>query len=128
MQSIKIPFSFSNGSVANTTDAALSTQQRIIDVLVTIPGERAINTGYGVGIQGLLYEAMDALVFDDFKSDAISKLNEVIDSGKVLDITISTPESEQMAYIEDSAIEVKVVYSVPSFGVRNFTFNVSSDI
>jgi hypothetical protein len=76
-----------------------------------------------------LYEPLDTLVFDDFKADAIVKVNEALDSGTVLDITISYPDSVQMAYLEDSSILVTVVYSLPSTGsTRTFTFNVSSDI
>jgi len=129
MKAIKIPFSFSDGSVAVTTDIAKITEDKIVDALVTSNSERAINTSYGVGIKSLLYEPLDTLVFDDFKTDAIVKVNDAIDSGRVLDISISYPNSPQMAYLEDSSILVTVVYTTPSVGgVRSFNFNVSSDI
>lgn len=129
MQAIKIPFSFSNGGVAAVTDIAKITENQIVDVLLTNNTERAINVQYGVGIKSLLYEPMDTLVFDDFKTDALTKVNDAIDSGTVLDITISYPDSPQMAYIEDSTILVTVVYALPAAGgTRTFSFNVSSDI
>lgn len=128
MKAIKIPFSFSNGGVTETTDVIKATEQKIVDILTTRPGERAITTNYGVGIQGLLYEMMNPLVFDDFKMDALSKINEELDSGRVLDISITYPDSPEMAYVEDSVIEVNVQYKIPLYGVRTISFNVTSDI
>lgn len=128
MQAISMPFSFSNGGVTATADLATITQNKIIDVLVTNNSERAINSSYGVGVSSLLYEPLESLVFDDFKADALVKVNEAIDSGTVLDITITYPEAIQMSYIEDSMILITVVYSLPSTGTTNtFTFNVSAD-
>lgn len=129
MKAISIPFSFSNGGVAATADLTKMTEDKIVDALITSNSERAINASYGVGIKSLLYEPMDTLVFDDFKSEALVKVNEAIDSGKVLDISISYPNSPQMAYLEDSSILVTVVYALPSVGgTRTFNFTVSSDI
>jgi hypothetical protein len=128
MKAIKIPFSFSGGGVVETTDVLKSTEQKIVDVLTTRPGERAINTNYGVGIQGLLYEVMNPLVFDDFKSEAIVKINEELDSGRVLDMSITYPDSPEMSFAEDSVISINVLYSVPLYGTRSLLFTVTSDI
>ena len=128
MKSISIPFTFSNGKVATTSSIDTITQQKITDVLITGSGERAINTSYGVDIRSLLYEPLDSLAFDDFKQDALSAINDVLDSGRVIDISISYPNSPQMAYPEDSTIAVSVTYQVPPYSGRTFTFNVSSDI
>lgn len=128
MKSISVPFSFSNGSVAQTSDITKITEQKIIDTLVTLPGERAINTGYGAGASTLLYEPLDTLAFDDFKQEAISAVNEALDSGKVIDITITYPNSPQMSYSEDSTIAITVRYIVPPYGGRTFSFNLTSDI
>jgi hypothetical protein len=128
MKSIKIPFSFSDGGVAFTDDILQITQQKIVDVLTTSPGERAINTGYGADIRSLLYEPIDNLVFEDFKNDALDAINETLDSGRVVDISVAYPDSPQMAYPEDSVISITVRYVVPPYGGRSFTFNVSSDI
>jgi hypothetical protein len=125
---IKIPFSFTDGGVAETTDILKATEQKIIDNLTTRTGERAINTNYGLGIQNLLYEMVNPLVFDDFKTDAITRLNNELESGKVLDMSISYPNSPEMAFVEDSVISVNIVYSMPMNGTRTLTFNVTSDI
>lgn len=128
MKSIKIPFSFTNGGVTETTSVIDSTEQKIIDVLLTRQGERAIKAGYGVGVQSLLYELVNTLVFDDFKSDAISKINDELDTGRVLDISISYPSSPEMAFVEDSVITITVFYALPIYGNRSVSFNVTSDI
>lgn len=128
MKTISIPFTFSDGGVSETSNLDTIVQSQIVDVLMTAPGERAISVGYGANVRSLLYEPIDNLLFDDFKSDAIAALNEAVDSGRVIDITISYPDSPQMAYPEDSSVEVSVRYIVPPYGGRVFTFNVSSDI
>jgi hypothetical protein len=128
MKSINIPFSFSNGGVRESSDIATITQNKIIDVLITGSAERAINTSYGVGIQSLLYESIDSLLFDDFKSEALVKINEVLDTGSVLDISIAQEDLIQTAFVEDSTIAITVVYSLPTTNsITTFTFNVSSD-
>jgi hypothetical protein len=128
MKSINIPFSFSNGGVSESSDIAIITQNKIIDVLITNSAERAINTSYGVGIQSLLYESIDSLLFDDFKSEALVKINEVLDTGSVLDISIAQEDLIQTAFVEDSTIAITVVYSLPTTNsITTFTFNVSSD-
>ena len=128
MKVIKIPFSFSNGGVTETDSITTKTEQCIVDVLTTRSGERAINTRYGVGIQSLLYEMMNPLVFDDFKMEAMDAINEELDSGRVLDISITYPTSPEMAYTEDSVISINVQYNIPLYGNRTVSFNVTSDI
>lgn len=128
MKTITIPFSFTGGGVGETTDVLRATEQKIVDVLTTRTGERAINTNYGVGIQGLLYEVMNPLVFDDFKSEALVKINEELDSGRVLDMSITYPDSPEMAFAEDSVVSISISYSVPLYGTRSLLFNVTSDI
>ena len=128
MKTIKIPFSFSDGGITETSDIVEYTEQRIVDILTTRTGERAINTNYGIGIQGLLYEMIDSLVFDDFKTEALVKLNEEVGSARVVDMSIESPEILQAGYLEDSTVVITVVYSIPTYGTRNFSFNVTSDI
>lgn len=128
MKTIKIPFSFTDGGITETSDILEYTEQRIVDILTTRSGERAINTNYGIGIQGLLYEMIDSLVFDDFKTEALVKLNEEVGSARVVDMSIESPEILQAGYLEDSTVVITVVYSIPTYGTRNFSFNVTSDI
>lgn len=127
MKAIKIPFSFTDGGVTETTDPLVDIEQKIIDVLITRAGERAINTGYGIGVQSLVYEMMNKLVFDDFKTDAMSTINDELDYGRVLDITITYPNSPEVAFPEDSVISIKVLYNIPLYGNRTVSFDVSSD-
>ena len=128
MKSINIPFSFKDGGVSESSDVDTSTKNKIIDVLVTNKFERAINAGYGVGISSLLYESVDTLIFDDFKSEALVKINETLDSGTVLDIIISQEDLIQTAFTEDSTILVTVVYSLfTTNSVSTFTFDVNAN-
>jgi len=128
MKAIKIPFSFSNGGVSETTDIVKITEQQITDTLITRAGERAIKAGYGVGIQSLLYELENSLVFDDFKQDAMVAINEELESGRVLDISISYPNSMEMAFVEDTPVLINIYYTLPLYGTRSLLVNVTSDI
>lgn len=128
MRSIKVPFSFSGGGVATTSDILKITEQKIVDAFMTMPGERAINLGYGVGAKALLYEPLNDLSFDDFKNEALDHINQLLDSGRVVDIVMTYPDSPEMAYPEDSVISVTVRYIVPPYTGRAFSFNLSSDI
>jgi hypothetical protein len=128
MKSINIPFSFSNGGVSESSDIAIITQNKIVDVLITNSAERAINTSYGVGIQSLFFEYKETQLFVYFKSEALVKINEVLDTGSVLDISIAQEDLIQTAFVEDSTIAITVVYSLPTTNsITTFTFNVSSD-
>lgn len=128
MKVIKIPFSFSNGGVSEEFDIIKVVEQKIIDVLITRPGDRAINSGYGLGIQSLLYEMINPLIFDDFKNEAIVAINDELESGTVVDISIAYPDSPEMSFVEDSAITINVAYRLPIYGNRVLSFNVTSDI
>lgn len=126
MKAISIPFNFNNGKVSEVTDLSVITEQNIIDTLMTSPGERAINVSYGADIRSLLYEPMDTLVFDDFKMDALNKLNKVLESGTVIDITTSYADSPQNTLYEDSSLSVSVRYSLPLYGTKVFSVNVNT--
>lgn len=128
MKSISIPFRFSNGGVAITTDLNKITEQKIIDVLVTAPGERVIYKGYGANLRALLYEPLDDLIFADFKVDAIQDINESLDTGKVSDIIIGTSDNPAASVPDQDSLTVRVIYKTTPYDGGILDFNVSASI
>jgi hypothetical protein len=55
----------------------------------------------------------------------MDKINKVLASGNVVDITTSYPNSPQMSFSEDTTLSVSVKYSLPFQGYGGFTFTVN---
>ena len=62
MKSIKIPFSFEEGSVSNTNNVDTIVSQEIVNYFMTVDGERVMNSSYGGGLPRLSFEINDPLV------------------------------------------------------------------
>lgn len=110
MKSIKIPFSFENGSIRETRDRRTLEEQKIINVLVTSDMERVNRPFYGAGARDLLFELNDELVFLDFKTDALDECRIYISTCQVADI-----RGRMTDYIsgEESVMMLDVLYNIP---------------
>lgn len=113
MKSIKVPFKFDGGRLVTTTSFDTIAQQKIIDVLRTIPFERVMRHNYGANIERLLFEPIDELLFADFKVDAIQTLNESISRVQIIDMYML--DSTVTDYFTDvnTTMSVAVVYKLP---------------
>lgn len=116
---MSIPFSITNGRVASTTSLSAIAESKIISTLVTTPGERTGVPRFGAGIMQMLFEALDPLVFADFKVEASQELNARISSIDILNITIEADK----AY-GDNVAKVSVVYRLPLGATQVVTFRV----
>ena len=128
MKSIVVQFSFTSDTGAVSTTSFLNTiiEQQILDILITNPGERVMNARYGAGLNSLLFEEMDPLVFAEYRVDAMQELNEFLTVGKVVDMNITMPDNNFSFDETESTITVSVRYSVPPFGSSVVTFNLSN--
>lgn len=126
MKSISIPFNFANGRVSTTSDNNAIAKQKITDVLVTRKYERVMRPEYGAGINSLLFEPMDPLVFADYRIDALSDLNTNVSNAYIRDIQIRQGSPVQYNGSDDSTLDVRVVYDVAGMGTTVFTFTVNS--
>lgn len=127
MKSISIPFRFSNGKVAETSDNDTIARQRITDVLSTRKFERVMRPEYGAGISDLLFEPLDPLVFADYRIDALSEVNSNVSNARITDISVKQGDSVQYNGDTDSTLSVQVVYSVAGKGSSVFRFTVNSN-
>jgi len=132
MKSIRIPFSFEEGSVSSTTNVDTIVGQEVVNYFMTINGERIMNQQYGGNLPKLSFEINDPLVLADYKLDAISDVNSNLSFGKVLDIAVL--DSENTTFYEENVATVLVRYAVTPRTVSTVkltvtnTFNEESDI
>jgi len=132
MKSIRIPFSFEEGSVSSTTNVDTIVGQEVVNYFMTINGERIMNQQYGGNLPKLSFEINDPLVLADYKLDAISDVNSNLSFGKVLDIAVL--DNENTTFYEENVATVLVRYAVTPRTVSTVkltvtnTFNEESDI
>ena len=132
MRSIKIPFSFEEGSVSNTNNVDTIVSQEIVNYFMTISGERIMNAAYGGNLPQLSFEINDPLVLADYKLDAIGDVNLQLSFGKVLDMLVL--DTQNGAFDEENVANVLVRYAVSPRTISTVkltitnTFNEESDI
>ena len=122
MNNISIPFRFTGGRVASTTNVDTVARQKIIDVLTTSPAERFGLPNYGAGLYSLLFEPIDELVEADFKMDAMLEIQERVSGATVHDIRI-----KQNA-IDESTADIYVYYSLPLSPAQTFSFTITNTL
>lgn len=117
MKALKVPFSFENGKVAQTTDRFRIEEQKIVNVLVTSNFERVFRPAYGAGATTLIYELNDQLTFLDFKTEAMFELADHVRTCSVLDMQGRTD-----GYLEneETVMLIDVIYQIP-LGVAQTT-------
>ena len=127
MSAIKTPFQIApSGRVAHVLDQNTIARQQILDVLTTSKFERTMRAGYGAGANELMYEPVDALIFSEFKVDAMMELNKQVHMASVIDIRVSPLSTPYFGDGENTSIEISVYYKTASPGVQSLTFNVVS--
>lgn len=118
MKSISIPFSITNGKVSSTTSSVAASEYKIINTLVTTPGERTGIPSFGAGIYRMVFEMNDELVMSDYRTDAMQEL-----SARVSSVNIMNMKMEPDRYLENVA-NVNVVYKLPLSNPQLLTFKV----
>jgi len=132
MKSIRIPFSFEEGSVSNTTNVDTIVSQEIVNYFMTIDGERVMNSSYGGGLPRLSFEINDPLVLADYKLDVVTEANLNLSFGKVLDLLVV--DTADNTFYEDNVATVLVRYAVSPRTISTVklvvtnTFNEESDV
>lgn len=119
MYTLAAPFNIANGKVSSVTSVSKDIEQKILNVLVTMPIERIGVQGYGLGIQGLLFEPIDELIEADIKTDAVLNISSQISGVDVVDITFRQDP------LNASALKVTVYYKTPLSTVQSSTYEIN---
>lgn len=106
MRAIRTPFNVVGGSVDFTRSQTTVAEQKIIDVLSTLPAERLGVQGYGIGLSNLLFEPIDELVQSDLKVEILTELRDRISGITLHDVRFASSYDE-------GVLDVTVVYSLP---------------
>lgn len=68
MREIRVPFQFDvTGSVAFVDGEVAATQQHLVSLIATNPGERVMRPTYGVNTRAQLFESNDALAMEELR-------------------------------------------------------------
>tara|TARA_Y100000034_G_C6890955_1_gene409836 strand:+ start:1341 stop:1727 length:387 start_codon:yes stop_codon:yes gene_type:complete len=93
-------------------------KQNFKNLILTNPGERIMDTRFGVGLRMLLFE----LDTDNLKSEIVSRINKQVNLYMPF-ITINQiifhDEKEGLA-INPNSLEITLNYSIPPLGVNDF--------
>lgn len=122
MRSIALPFRFSNGEVAHVSDPHTLVQQRIVSYLTTSAAERFGISDYGFSLYTLLFEPIDDLIKADIKTDVIPGLQKYVTGARIIDMDIVQDP------IDDSIVDVHVIYALPLSTSRTFSFSIANDL
>lgn len=123
MKAIKTPLYFEDGKIATVSTPEQIARQKIIDVLVTTPGERVMRPGYGSGIYSLLFEPADPLVVADFRAEALMDVQESVSGVAVKDLII---RSGSDMYGDPTTLDIGITFSTP-MGVTTTTSVMLTD-
>lgn len=117
---IKLPLVYNSheGPYETNKDIVSAINQNLYVLFMTKPGERIMNTDYGIGIKDFLFENITPYIIERIKDRIKQQVKKYI-SGLVLE-TISIKESEDI----DNAVEISLRWSIPSLGVNSdFYYN-----
>lgn len=113
MKVIRTPLLFENGKIATVSDPNEIARQKIIDVLVTSPGERVMRPQYGSGVYDLLFEPADPLLLADFRAESMMDIQENVSGVSVNSLNIVSGAS---LYGDPTTLEVELTFTTPVGG------------
>jgi phage baseplate assembly protein W len=88
-------------------------QQNFKNLILTIPGERIMDTDFGVGIQRYLFETSIASASSEIKSQVALKLEKYMPFVRLNNVLVEEGE-------EEASLRVRIFYSVPTLAIDEF--------
>lgn len=116
MKSFRTPFQVVGGKIADTSDPRKIVEQKIIDVLVTQNMERPMLPDYGMGVQSLVFEAIDELEAADFRTDASLEVASRVTGVSIVDVKVDL--------VDETEAHVTVYYRTPLSSVQETSFSL----
>lgn len=124
MKAIKTPLSFKDGKIDTVTTPDDIARQKIVDVLVTSPGERVMRPEYGAGVYNLLFDYPNPLTFADFKTDALMDISENVSGAVIIDLNVA-PASE---VYDETTMTVEASYQIPPSSVKSVNIVIGEPV
>lgn len=110
MKTFSVPFRFEFGSVAETNNIDNIVKQQIADYFMTTNNERIMRAGYGGNLSSFIFEMVDPLVLQDYKTDVLSAVNTYLSFGQVTDFYLQ--DELDSVYNPDNTMTLVVKYIV----------------
>lgn len=89
-------------------------KQNLKMLLLTNPGERIMNSDFGVGIKRFLFEQDTEVVREELQNRIVSQVKKYLNYILIEEINISQPGSN-----DENVMFVNIRYSVPSLNVND---------
>jgi len=88
-------------------------RQNFKNLLLTIPGERTMDTDFGIGLQRYLFENSRLGTYADIKSQIQVKTNKYMPFIKLDNVLVEPGEDEH-------SLMVRIFYSVPTLSIEEY--------
>lgn len=86
-------------------------KQNLINVLLTVPGERIMMTTFGVGLRKFLFELDNASTRNAIKDKIMEQVELYVPQIEIVDITVDSPA--------DNHVKIYFEYYIPALGTQD---------
>ena len=100
------------------TDYETQIKQNFKNLVLTSPGERMMNTDFGVGIRNVLFENYPTAK-TIIKQRVESQVRKYMPFINIQDILFDTVDSNQIPLEERNVLSVKIIFSVPDLNLNS---------
>ena len=110
--SAKLPLAYTkqDGPYLLTKDLTENTKQNLKNLILTNPGERVMETDFGVGFSALLFENVNEDILEDLKERLFIQVDKYLPFVQILNV--KTELRENTAFL-------KVEYIIPSLAISD---------
>ena len=110
--SAKLPLQYvkSDGPYLLTKDLVENTKQNFKNLIFTVPGERVMNSDFGVGLSALLFEQVTDDVIEDLKERLFVQTNKYLPFIQIVNFNTK---------FNENTLNLKVEYLIPSLSVSD---------
>lgn len=111
--SIKLPFQYdaSDGPYRTTKTIKETISQNLRTLFFTNPGERIMNSDFGIGIRKFLFENITAELLDRLEEQIHTQIRKYIKGINVVSVKVTQVSDQQ------NSLEISLSYSIP--GILN---------
>jgi phage baseplate assembly protein W len=119
---IKLPLTYdsSDGPYKTNKSVVDAINQNLYVLFKTAPGERIMNTDYGIGINKYLFENFTPSLADRMKQDIRSQIKKYIKGLQVQELEVVQLPNE------NNVIRIALFYSIPSLNIDSLFTIVAS--
>ncbi len=110
--SAKLPLAYTNvdGPYLLTKDLQENAKQNLKNLIFTIPGERVMNTDFGVGFSALLFENSSQEVIEALKERLFTQVERYLPFINILNV---------ITRLEENTAYLRVEYYIPNIAVAD---------